>query len=175
MQAVNRHIDSTKHLTHVESPCNDVSAVVRLGDITKALGQQIRSDAQQLKSIYAEQNKLRPHVMRFRDLERDAQRREARLKRTISLLGVDQYPDAKEYAREADDSSNAMPLVIDDIPLWQAIVTVVEQASPIRWLSCSTSWNSLGGKRLAKPSNRRLPLTRMFLSSNCGAERSSSR
>ena len=69
-----RNIDSTNNLTRVESSCN-VNTVIRFADLEKRLDQQYNEDVKQLKKNYTEQNKLRPSILRFNDLD-GARRRE---------------------------------------------------------------------------------------------------
>ena len=99
-----RNSESTKFLTHVASSCS-VSAVIRFSDIEKRLDQQYSEDAKQLKKNYTEQNKLRPAVIRFRDLEREAATRERRMKRIVMLIGDDKYRDTIESLRQGEDVS----------------------------------------------------------------------
>jgi len=96
------NIDSTNILTQVESKCN-VSNMVRFADIEKAFRQQVASDLKYLKANYARQNKLRPSVLEFRDLENEAKVREERLQRIAPLIGMNlttcekRYPMATTY------------------------------------------------------------------------------
>jgi hypothetical protein len=107
--------------------------VIRIKDFTKALAAQIKADAASLENNYAEQNKLREYYIRFRNLEREAQHTEERMKRTVSLLGTDQFESVKDQMRQGYDLSRAITLnATDDLPLWQAIVTITEHISPIQ-------------------------------------------
>ena len=138
-----RKLDSRNILTDVDSGFT-VQDVVRLGDITKALQQQLREDIKQLKANYAEQNKLRPHVIRFRDLEREAKAKEARMQRTVALIGDEHFPNVKDYAKSGDDLSPAITLPVGDTALWEAIMTVLEQAPEMQVVELQHVLEQLG-------------------------------
>ena len=128
--------DSTTHsinlLTTVESR-STIESVIRLKDFTKALVAQIKTDTAALEKKYAEQNKLREYYIRFRNLEKEAQRTEERMKRTASLLGTEQFATAKDRVRDGYDISKDVTLnAPDELPLWQAIVTIAEHVSPVQ-------------------------------------------
>ena len=132
MNLENCNNDSTNNLTHVESSCS-VSAVIRFADIEKRLDQQYNEDVKQLRKNYSEQNKLRPAVIRFRDLEREAASRERRMKRIVMLMGDEKYSDTIESLRQGDDVSKEITVNTDDkLHLWRAMQAIVEQAGEIQ-------------------------------------------
>jgi hypothetical protein len=107
--------------------------MIRLSDIEKSLRQQLKADMKQLQSNYVEQNKLRPHVLRWRDLESDAKTREQRIQRTMALIGEDEFVSIQELIAAGNDVSNAIGVAIDgQLPLWMAIRAIVEQVSEIQ-------------------------------------------
>jgi hypothetical protein len=111
--------------------CND--PWVRFADIEKRLDQQYSADANYLKKNYAEQNKLRPAVIRFHDLEREAKVREERMERVIALLGEEKFSDTrKELLAGKDVSKEITVFVEDEVPLWVAMRGIVEQVSEIQ-------------------------------------------
>ncbi|MGO9124914.1 MAG: hypothetical protein ACLP6G_08485 [Terriglobales bacterium] len=110
-----------------------MKSVIRLNDFTKALAAQLKTDTAALERNFAEQNKLREYYIRFRNLEREAQRTEERMERTASLLGTDRFAKAKDRTRDGIDMSKEIALnVTTDLPLWQAIVTIVEHVSQVQ-------------------------------------------
>jgi len=124
-------IESRNLLTRIESE-SSIQSVIRLKDFTKALAAQIKTDAAALEKNYAEQNKLREYFIRFRNLEREAQRTDERMKRTVSLLGTEQFATVKDQMKGGYDLSRAITLnAADELPLWQAIVTIAEHISPV--------------------------------------------
>ncbi len=127
-----RKNDSTNNLTRIESSCS-VIAVIRFADIEKRLDQQYREDAKQLKKNYSEQNKLRPAVLRFSDLEREAKAREERMARVVMLLGEDNFEDTRrELLKGMDMSKEITTNTPEKLPLWLAMKAVVEQVSELQ-------------------------------------------
>ena len=106
--------------------------MIRFDDISKALEKQVDADVKQIKAIYAEQNRLRTAVMRFRDLENEVKTKEARMRRAMALLH--RFPDAKEYLKKGKVPGAILVAVesLDDLPLWEAIAAILEQVSPIQ-------------------------------------------
>jgi hypothetical protein len=124
--------DSINILTQVESR-DRIKSVIRLDDFTKALKAQLKADTADLEKNYAEQNKLREYYTRFRNLERQAQLTDERMQRTASLLGTGRFVKAKDRLRDGYDSSKEITLnAPNELPLWQAIVTIAEQISPVQ-------------------------------------------
>jgi hypothetical protein len=141
-----RNTDSTNVLTDVESKFN-VDRMLRLGDIEKALEQQFREDERQLKLNYAEQNKLRPKIIRYRHLEKEAKARETRMRRAMALLGEDRFKSFREYAKAGKDVFGMVAVIVDfDVPLWEAIAAVVEQAPGIQVVELQHALEHLGRK-----------------------------
>ena len=127
-----RNIDSTNYLTRVESSCS-VTAVIRFADIEKRLDQQYNEDAKQLKKNYSEQNKLRPSILRFNDLEREAKAREDRMARVIMLLGEDKFEDTRrELLKGLDMSREITTNTPEKLPLWLAMKAIIEQVSELQ-------------------------------------------
>lgn len=119
-------------MTHIESKCT-LNSVIRFSDIARRLDQQYNEDVKQLRKNYSEQNKLRPAVIRFRDLERDAAARERRMKRIVMLVGDEKYRDTIESLRQGDDVSKEITVNTDDkLKLWRAMQAIVEQAGEIQ-------------------------------------------
>jgi hypothetical protein len=127
-----RNSESIKLLTNVDSKCS-VIPVIRFADIAKRLDQQYEEDARQLKKNYAEQNRLRPSIIRFHDLEREATAREERMARIVMLVGEEQYQDTIKALRGGEDVSKEIAINVDDkLPLWRAMQAVVEQTGEIQ-------------------------------------------
>jgi hypothetical protein len=139
-----RKPDSRKLLTDVDSILHN-PVVIKIADIVKRLQQQLESDARHLESNYAEQNKLRPHVLRFRDLESDAKAREGRLQRTMALLGEDRFPDAGT-GDDSEKSDDHVLITPSDLPLWSAIQGILEQVSDIQVVELQLILEQLGKK-----------------------------
>ncbi len=138
--------DSTNVLTNVDSGFN-VDRMLRIGDIEKALEQQFREDERQLSLNYAEQSKLRPKIIRYRNLENEAKTREIRMRRVMAVLGEDRFKTIKEFAREGKNISKMVTLAIDfDVPLWEAITAIVEQAPGIQVVELQHTLEHLGRK-----------------------------
>jgi hypothetical protein len=131
MQAEIRNSDSTKFFTRVASKCS--LGDVRFADITKRLDQQYNEDAKQLRKNYSEQNKLRPSVIRYGDLEREAKAREDRMARIVMLTGDENYEDTLKSLRDGEDVSKEITINTEDtLPLWKAMQAIVEQAGEIQ-------------------------------------------
>jgi len=106
---------------------------MRFVDIEKRLDQQYTEDAKQLRKNYSEQNKLRPYVVRFHDLEREARVREDRMARIITLLGEKKFGDTRRELLKGVDVSKEITVYVDDkLPLWLAMKAIVEQASELQ-------------------------------------------
>ena len=131
MNTVIRNTDSTNDLTDVESMCSIQS--VRFADIEKRLDQQYNEDARQLRKNYTAQNQLRRSVIRFNDLEREAKAREERMARIVMLVGEERYTDTLKALRGGEDVSKEIAITIGDrLPLWKAMLAVVEQVGEIQ-------------------------------------------
>jgi hypothetical protein len=105
----------------------------RFVDIEKRLDQQYAEDEKQLRKNYTEQNKLRPYVVRFHDLEREAKAREDRMARIITLLGEDKFGDTRRELLAGDDVSKKVTVYVDEkLPLWLAMKAIVEQATELQ-------------------------------------------
>jgi hypothetical protein len=88
--------------------------VIRFADIEKRLDQQHNEDARQLRKNYSEQNKLRPSVIRFNDLEREAKAREDRMARVVMLLGEDKFEDTRRELLKGKDVSKEIVTMTDE-------------------------------------------------------------
>ena len=127
-----RNNESINSLTRVASLCS-VNAVIRFADIEKRLDQQYTEDARQLKKNYSEQNKLRPAVLRFNDLEREAKAREGRMARVVMLLGEEKFEDTRrELLKGLDVSREITTNTPEKLPLWLAMKAIVEQVSDLQ-------------------------------------------
>jgi len=132
MKTEDRNIDSTNSLTRIASVCI-MNHVIRFADIEKRLHQQYSEDAKQLKKNYSEQNKLRPAVLRFSDLEREAKAREERMARVIMILGEEQFEDTRrELLKGLDVSREITTNTPERLPLWLAMKAIVEQSSELQ-------------------------------------------
>jgi hypothetical protein len=139
-----RNSESTTNLTRVASSCT-VNAVIRFADIEKRLGQQYTEDAKQLKKNYSEQNKLRPAVLRFDDLEREAKAREERMARVIMLVGEDKFEDTRrELLRGLDMSREITTNTPEKLPLWLAMKAIVEQVSDLQVIDLQDTLTHFG-------------------------------
>jgi hypothetical protein len=107
--------------------------VIRFADIEKRLDQQYNEDARQLKRNYSEQNKLRPSVIRFNDLEREAKAREDRMARVVMLLGKDKFEDTRRELLKGKDVSKEIVTITDEkLPLWVAMRAIMEQVTDLQ-------------------------------------------
>jgi hypothetical protein len=146
MDTEKQRFDSTLHLTDVASALHN-DTMLRLGDIEKALEQQFREDEHQLKLNHAEQAKLRPKIIRYRDLEGQAKTRETRMRRIMALLGEDRFQTVREHAKAGRDVSKTVALAVDfDVPLWEAIAAIVEQTPGIQVVELQHALEHLGRK-----------------------------
>ncbi|HWY19911.1 MAG TPA: hypothetical protein VNX26_01755 [Candidatus Acidoferrum sp.] len=126
-----RNIDSTNCLTQVASECT--IPIMRFVDIEKRLNQQYAEDEKQLRKNYSEQNKLRPHVVRFHDLEREAKAREERMARVLKLLGDEKFLDTRRELLKGEDVSKEVTVFVEEkLPLWLAMRAIVEQATELQ-------------------------------------------
>jgi len=130
MHTENRNIESTKNLTTVASECN-VGSVIRFADIEKRLDQQYVEDVKQLRKNYSEQNRLRPSVVRFHDLEREAKVRQERITRVVMLLRDNKF-ERRELPTGNDVSRDIVVSVDDKPPLWLAMKAIVEQTTEVQ-------------------------------------------
>ncbi|HXZ40317.1 MAG TPA: hypothetical protein VEG68_06215 [Terriglobales bacterium] len=112
-------------------------------DVAKALAQQATEDLKHLKAIHAEQAKLRPQVIRFRDLEDQAKAKEARIRRAVSLL---EQGDVYINEREAKDDFSAFVVSISDLTLWEAMTAILEQESEMQIVELQHVLEQLGKK-----------------------------
>lgn len=119
-------------MTDVESQYS-VLGVIRFADIEKRLDQQYNEDVRQLRKNYSEQNKLRPSVIRFGDLEREAKAREDRMARVVMLLGEEKFSDTRRDLLRGEDVSKEITTNTDDkLPLWLAMKALVEQVTELQ-------------------------------------------
>jgi hypothetical protein len=129
MKAETCNTESTNILTRVDRGFI-VGGVIRFADIAKRLDQQYSEDEKQLRKNYSEQNKLRPHVIRFHDLEREAKAREERMSRIILLLGEEKFGDTLKDLRRGEDVSKEIAVTTEEkLPLWRAMQAILEQTS----------------------------------------------
>jgi hypothetical protein len=141
-----RNSESTKSLTRVDREFI-VGGVIRFADITKRLNQQYSEDERQLRKNYTEQNKLRPQVIRFHDLEREAKSREDRMGRIILLLGEENFKDTLKELRSGQDMSREIAVNPDDkLTLWRAMQAILEQMGEILVMDVQDSLEYFGMK-----------------------------
>jgi len=131
-----RNIDATsalkKNLTTVASMYYG-RGMVRYSDIEKRVEQQYNADAKSLKKNYARQNELLSAVMEFNDLEREARLREDRMRRSIELLGDDNFEDTRKAMLAGDDVSRDIVTTLnDESPLWESMRTILEQVPELQ-------------------------------------------
>ena len=132
-------------LTCVASMCN--ASTMRFGDLAKALDQQIAADIKQLKANYSLQNKLRPAVLRFRDLESDNKTREERIQRIVALTGKESFEDLRKKMLSGYDVSNGISVAVDEaLPLWMAMRAIVEQVLEIQVVELQHALDYFGRK-----------------------------
>lgn len=124
-----------------------VLLIVRLADIERALRQQFSEDAKQLKLNHEKQNKLRPMVMQFRDLEKDEKARSTRMRRIIATLGPDEFETLDKSMRAGKDVSKTIGTVTtDDLPLWEVMAAIVEQKPGIQVIELQLALEHFGRK-----------------------------
>ncbi len=140
-----RNIDSTNNLTVVESKYT-LNSVIRLADVRKRLEQQYREDEKHLRQNYAEQNKLRPTVIRFHDLEREAKEREGRLQRIAALIEDESFRNTRRDLISGVDVSKEVTFYAEEVPLWLAMKAIVEQVSEIQVIDLQNSLDYFGKK-----------------------------
>lgn len=131
MNTGTRNSDSTIIIDRVDSLCNSIG-VIRFADIEKRLIQQYSADYDYLKRNYAEQNKLRPVVRKYQDLEREAKVRQERVARIIAVLGEDQFTDMRKEQLSGTDISKDLFFDSEDLPLWELMKAIVEQVTEIQ-------------------------------------------
>ena len=132
MHTEHRNIESIKCLKTVASECN-VGSVVRFADIEKRLDQQYIEDVKQLRKNYSEQNRLRPSVVRFHDLEREAKLRQDRIARVVMLLRDKKFEQTRRELLAGNDVSREIVVpVADNPPLWLAMKAIVEQTTEVQ-------------------------------------------
>jgi hypothetical protein len=120
---------------------------MRVADIKKALTQQFALDRKYLKLNLAEQNKLLPDVMRFRDLQKDEATRERRLRRIIAALGEEEFETLSDSSRAGEDVSDSFGVVTSgDLPLWEVMAVIVEQKPGIQVIELQLVLEQLGRK-----------------------------
>ncbi len=131
-----RNIDATHTLRKVLTSVASVyygRGMVRYSDIEKRLAQQYNADAKSLKKNYARQNELLSAVMEFNDLEREAKLREDRMRRSIELLGDDNFEDTRKALLAGEDVSREIVTTVnDDSPLWESMRTILEQVPELQ-------------------------------------------
>src|SRR5713101_919873 len=121
--------------------------MVRFADVKKRLEQQRSADVKHLKANYAQQNKLRPAMLRFRDLEIDALAREGRMQRVVALIGEEQFDDLRKQMLSGNDVSKKISVTVDeDLPVWKAMRAIVEQVSEIRVIDLQHALEFFGKK-----------------------------
>lgn len=144
MNTETRNIHSSNRLTDLESECT-VNLMIRWVDLRKRLERQYDADYEYLEKNYEEQNKLLPHVMKFRDLEREAKTRKERAARIISLLGEDKYADRDEDLTKRS-GMKGIYFDVDDIPLWELMAAIVEQTQEIQVVDLQAALRHFGNK-----------------------------
>src|SRR5438132_1487178 len=102
-QADTTKIDTRNLLTSLASGLHN-SEMVRHSDIASALQEQAKADVKRLKAIYTEQSRLRPKVMRFRDLEQEATSKKERLRRMLALA-PGMFKALPEFVKSGGDLS----------------------------------------------------------------------
>jgi hypothetical protein len=109
-----------------------VDSVIRFADIEKRLDQQHAEDVKQLRKNYSEQNRLRPSVVRFHDLEREAKMRQERIARVVMLLRGSKFEDRSELLAGNNVSREIVVSLDDKPPLWLAMKAIVEQTTEVQ-------------------------------------------
>jgi hypothetical protein len=140
-----RNSEATNILTRVVSVCS-VGDVIRFADVRKRLEQQFHEDEKYLRRNYAEQNKLRPTVLRFHDLEREARARELRLQRIAALVGDEHFADTRRDLLSGIDVSKEIQFDDVEVPLWLAMKAIVEQVSEIQVIDLQNTLAYFGRK-----------------------------
>jgi hypothetical protein len=121
--------------------------MIRFADIKKRLDQQYIEDVKQLRKNYSEQNKLRPSVVRFNDLEREAKAREERMARVIVLLGDEKFADTRRELLAGNDVSKEIVVNVDEkLPLWSAMRAIVEQTTEVQVVDLQDALEYFGMK-----------------------------
>jgi hypothetical protein len=119
--------DDTRNILTVLVSGLHNTGMVRAEDVAKALAQQGNDDMRRLRQIRSEQAKLRPQYNRFRDLEAESKEKEARIRRTMSLLD-----EVYEDGEQEQDEFKAFVVSLSDLTLWEAMTAVLEQVSEIQ-------------------------------------------
>lgn len=140
MQSEIRKHETRNMLTNLVSPLHD-GRMVRAEDVAKALVQQGRDDLKRLRQIRSEQSKIRAQYNRFRDLEVEAKEKEARMRRTMSLLD-----NVYEDAEEQQDDFKAFVVTLSELTLWEAMMAVLEQVSEVQIYELQHVLDQLGKK-----------------------------
>jgi len=117
--------------------------MIRLVDLKERLEQQYDADYEYLRNNYAEQNKLRPVVHRFHDLEREAKSREDRAARVIATLGGEKF---KEMDVKKRGVSKDIFFASESVPLWSVMQAILEQVSEIQVVELQAALEYFGKK-----------------------------
>lgn len=117
--------------------------MIRFSDLRERLEQQYDSDYEYLQDNYAEQNKLRAHVLRFHDLEREAKIRRERAARVISVLGEKGFKEMKATGKNIAES---LFFETDNVPLWRSIQAILEQIQEVQVVELQMALEHFGRK-----------------------------
>jgi len=105
------------------------SLQMRVTDVAAALRQQWVEDEKELHRVLDEQNQVRVAHIRYMNLEDEAQRKSARLRRLAAFLV---NKGDWEVAFKAGDLGIDVQLFEDKIPLWEAVAELLRHTSEIR-------------------------------------------
>jgi hypothetical protein len=123
-----RQYDDRINVDKLSSICCN-APVINASRVALALSQQSDSDFDRLQKIEVEQTKLRPHYLRFLDLEEEKKAKIERLRRTTSLI-----PDHLKNVnwRAKKDEFNEYIVTITELTLWEAMLAILEHTGEIQ-------------------------------------------
>ena len=145
MNTENRNTDTRHHLTSIASPLYGEGVMIQVSDITKALNQQIKNDLAHLKDAKKRMTELRPKYLTYRDLEREVQAKEERVRRTALLLGDDTVESVRR-AEKDDDGFDAYMVSDSPLALWEAMSSVLEHRPEMQIYELQHVLEQLGKK-----------------------------
>ena len=123
-----RQIDSRKYVDNLASICSNAS-VINASQVAAALSQQADTDFERLQKIEDEQVKLRPHYLRFLDLEDEKKSRADRMRRTTSLI-PQHLENLKSKPRK--NEFDAYIVTLSDLTLWEAMLAILEHTGEVQ-------------------------------------------
>jgi len=128
MDTETRQSDDRITVDNLSSICCN-ARVINASQVASALSQQSEADFDRLQRIEVEQKKLRPHYLRFLDLEEEKKAKVDRLRRTTSLI-PDHLKNVSWKAKK--DEFDAYIVTLAELTLWEAMLAILEHTGEIQ-------------------------------------------